>query len=140
MSAAPLAGLGIANRQIASVHRSPVQLSDCSLGCLAGHVHEPEPLGSAGPLVHDHRCLLDVPISAEEVGDVLFTVVNVARKLGVDAEVALRDACTKFSRRFEAMEVAAAAAGTSLEELETDDMERLWHDAKQGEPAPGADE
>jgi MazG family protein len=77
---------------------------------------------------------------AEEVGDVLFTVVNVARKLGVDSEVALRDACDKFARRFAVMEAAAAAAGTSLEQMETSQMERLWHDAKQGERADGADE
>jgi tetrapyrrole methylase family protein/MazG family protein len=75
---------------------------------------------------------------AEELGDVLFTMVNVARKLGVDSEIALRDACDKFSGRFSAMERAAAAAGTSLDELDTADMECLWHDAKQEERADDA--
>jgi uncharacterized protein YabN with tetrapyrrole methylase and pyrophosphatase domain len=75
---------------------------------------------------------------AEEVGDVLFTMVNVARKLGVDAEIALRDACDKFIGRFVAMESTAHAQGTSLEALSTDEMERLWHDAKEEERADGA--
>jgi tetrapyrrole methylase family protein/MazG family protein len=75
---------------------------------------------------------------AEEVGDVLFTMVNVARKLGVDAEIALRDACDKFTRRFVAMERRAEADGVSLEALGTDQMELLWHDAKEEERADGA--
>lgn len=78
------------------------------------------------------------PHVAEELGDVLFTMVNVARKLGVDAEIALREACDKFSRRFTAMENAATAAGRGIRELGTDEMERLWHDAKQEERADSA--
>lgn len=70
---------------------------------------------------------------AEEVGDVLFTVVNVARKYGVDAEIALRDACEKFVRRFDALEEAARAGGVPLEEMPLQDMERLWQDAKRRE-------
>jgi tetrapyrrole methylase family protein/MazG family protein len=72
---------------------------------------------------------------AEEVGDVLFTVVNVARKLGVDSEIALRDACDKFARRFSAMERAASGRGEDITAMSTDEMERLWQDAKQEERA-----
>lgn len=64
---------------------------------------------------------------AEEVGDLLFTVVNLARHLKVDPEMALRDANAKFRRRFGAMERTNAAPldGLSLEKLE-----ELWAEAK----------
>ena len=53
----------------------------------------------------------------EEVGDVLFAVTALARKLGVDAEVALRSTIRKFVRRFEEMQARAAADGVKLEDL-----------------------
>ncbi len=59
----------------------------------------------------------------EEVGDLLFAVVNYARKLGVDAEAALRDANIKFARRFAAME---ERAGGSLSGLSLDTQESHW--------------
>jgi ATP diphosphatase len=59
----------------------------------------------------------------EEVGDLLFAVVNYARKLGVDAEGALRDANLKFARRFAAME---DRAGGSLAGLSLDEQEDHW--------------
>ena len=64
----------------------------------------------------------------EEIGDLLFAVVNYARHLGVDAEAALRSANAKFERRFKSMEDQAgdAFAGLSLEEKEA-----LWQRAKQ---------
>ena len=68
---------------------------------------------------------------AAEVGDVLFTVVNVARKLGVDAEIALRDACDRFGDRFTEMEREAKDGGRDLTAMGADDMERLWQDAKE---------
>lgn len=67
---------------------------------------------------------------ADEVGDVLFTVVSVARKLGVDAEIALRDACARFRARFDAMEDAAGAQGAPIASFSLDELERLWQDAK----------
>jgi len=51
----------------------------------------------------------------EELGDLLFTVVNVARKMGIDAETALRRTCEKFAGRFEEMERASSGGGAALE-------------------------
>lgn len=67
----------------------------------------------------------------EEIGDVLFTVVNLARKLGVQAELALRGTNTKFRHRFAVME--ASAGGRALHTLPSDEMEQLWTVAKQRE-------
>jgi tetrapyrrole methylase family protein/MazG family protein len=71
----------------------------------------------------------------DELGDVLFTMVNVGRKMGVDSEQALRGTCAKFIRRFSEMERFAAEQGRSLEEMSIDDMEALWRRAKEGERA-----
>jgi MazG family protein len=69
----------------------------------------------------------------EEVGDLLFAATNLARKLGVDAESALREANAKFERRFRGMEAIAAARGLAFESLSLSDQERLWHEMKQRE-------
>lgn len=66
----------------------------------------------------------------EEVGDLLLAVVNYARHLGVDAESALRDANTKFARRFAAME---DRAGGSLAGLSLDAQESHWLAVKESE-------
>lgn len=63
----------------------------------------------------------------EELGDLLFAVVNWARKLGVDPEAALRRANSKFEKRFKAME---AEAGDTFEALDLDAKEALWQNAK----------
>jgi MazG family protein len=69
----------------------------------------------------------------EEVGDLLFAAANLARKLEVDPEAALRAANAKFERRFRAMESLAATAGTGLEGLDLAAQEKLWQAVKQGE-------
>ncbi len=69
----------------------------------------------------------------DELGDVLFTVANLARKLGLEPEACLRQANDKFSRRFEAMEQAAETAGSSFAELDLEAMEQLWRDVKRQE-------
>jgi len=66
----------------------------------------------------------------EEVGDLLFAATNLARKLGVDAEAALREANAKFERRFRGMEALAAARGLVFESLSLDEQERLWQEMK----------
>jgi tetrapyrrole methylase family protein/MazG family protein len=66
----------------------------------------------------------------EELGDVLFSFVNLSRALGVDAEGAMRDANAKFYRRFAFMERRAERAGKSLNDLSLDELEELWQLAK----------
>ncbi len=65
-----------------------------------------------------------------EFGDLLFALVNVARKEGIDAESALRASTAKFRHRWAAMEDAAAASGVVLEELSTEELNNLWDAAK----------
>lgn len=66
----------------------------------------------------------------EEVGDLLFTGVNVARFLGVDPEVALKGANRKFKQRFQWMESAAARECVRLADLPRQRMEQLWNESK----------
>jgi MazG family protein len=68
------------------------------------------------------------PAVEAELGDLLFTVVNLGRHLGVDAEMALRGCNLRFRERFRAMEMASARP---LEELSLDELEALWIGAKQ---------
>ena len=66
----------------------------------------------------------------EELGDLLFSVAQAARHLGVDAEAALREASAKFERRFRDMEAQLAAQGRSVSEASPDALEALWSQAK----------
>ena len=68
----------------------------------------------------------------DEVGDLLFTAVNVARYLKVDPETALKRANAKFRERFGSIEKSLAARGRSFEEAGLDEMEELWQRAKRG--------
>lgn len=70
------------------------------------------------------------PEIEEEVGDLLFAGVNVARFVGIDPEIALKKANRKFKRRFEWMESAAAREGRRLAELPRERMEDLWNESK----------
>ena len=67
------------------------------------------------------------PAVEAELGDLLFTVVNLGRHLGVDAEMALRECNLRFRHRFSEMELAAPRP---LEELSPDELEALWAQAK----------
>jgi XTP/dITP diphosphohydrolase/ATP diphosphatase len=71
-----------------------------------------------------------------EVGDLLFTAVQLARHLHVDAEMALRGTSARFRERIARMERAAAGRGQQLKELKPEELEALWTDAKSatGEP------
>lgn len=66
----------------------------------------------------------------EEVGDLLFAVVNTARLCGIDSEEALREANAKFVRRFKTMEHLAGERGKSLTDYTLDGLEELWQQAK----------
>jgi tetrapyrrole methylase family protein/MazG family protein len=70
------------------------------------------------------------PHAAAEFGDVLFSLVNVARKEGIDAESALRATCRKFRARWAIMEQSAQMAGKQLFEYSTEELEELWQVAK----------
>jgi MazG family protein len=76
----------------------------------------------------------------EELGDALFTLVNLGRKLDVDAEEALRAANAKFERRFRHMETLARSRGRALEELSPAEWDVLWNESKisqRGPQSPG---
>jgi MazG family protein len=72
----------------------------------------------------------DAAAIRDELGDVLFTVVNLTRALGIDAEGAMRDANDKFYRRFTFMERHAAGDGRHLGDLDIAELEKLWQLAK----------
>jgi len=66
----------------------------------------------------------------EEIGDLLFCAINIARFLGVDPEIALKKANRKFKQRFQYMEAAAAREGHRLAQLSRERMEELWDESK----------
>jgi uncharacterized protein YabN with tetrapyrrole methylase and pyrophosphatase domain len=67
---------------------------------------------------------------ADEVGDLLFSAVNVARKLGVDPESALKAANRKFRRRFRYVEEKLREQGSAPAEAGLERMDALWNEAK----------
>ena len=77
---------------------------------------------------------------AEEIGDLLFAVTNLARKLGVDAEAALRDANVKFARRFRHVEARARADGVPLAEAGLERLDGYWNEIRARERHASAGE
>ena len=75
---------------------------------------------------------------ADETGDLLFALVNLARHVGADPELALRGTNAKFERRFGYIERALAAQGRSLESASLEEMDALWNEAKGAEVAPSS--
>ena len=83
--------------------------------------------------VRELRAALDAGDSegtAEELGDLFFSLVNLSRHLKLDAESALRHASIKFEQRFMTMETIAAGDGVDLADLDQDQLEALWEQAK----------
>jgi len=73
----------------------------------------------------------DSPETVEdEMGDLIFAVTNLARKLGVDPELALRKTNNKFTKRFKHIEKKAELSGHDISNLSLDEMEEHWQDAK----------
>ena len=71
------------------------------------------------------------PEPADELGDLLFAVVNLARKLGIDPRAALEDANAKFTRRFSALETLAQARGVELGRASLAALDQLWDEVKE---------
>jgi len=69
----------------------------------------------------------------DEVGDLLFSIANIARKLGVNAEEALQSSNRKFISRFESMERTVRSDGRNLDQLTLEQMDSLWDEAKAAE-------
>ena len=72
----------------------------------------------------------DADATEDEIGDLLFVAANLARRLSVDPEQALRRANAKFERRFRAMEAAASDAGVDFASLSLDEQEAYWQGVK----------
>ena len=66
----------------------------------------------------------------EEFGDVLFSLINYARFLQVDAETALEKTNKKFLKRFQLMEIAAKKSGNNLADLNLEEMDKIWNEIK----------
>jgi MazG family protein len=92
-----------------------------------GEVEECARQGEAGRAAAHH-----------EIGDLLFAVVNLARKLDVDAETALGDASRRFTSRFEHIEDRLRAMGRTPSESNLEEMDALWNEAKERERQRGA--
>lgn len=84
-----------------------------------------------------HEAGLGAAALEDELGDVLFSCVNLARHLGLDAEGAARAACRKFERRFRHLEEALAREGRAVADAGPEELDRLWGAAKAA--APGED-
>lgn len=69
----------------------------------------------------------------EEIGDLLFAVVNLARKLGIDPDAALARANEKFKSRFEGVEKLAKKRGISVRESSLEELDKLWDEVKGGQ-------
>jgi tetrapyrrole methylase family protein/MazG family protein len=69
----------------------------------------------------------------EEIGDLLFSAVNIARFVNVNPERALDKANNKFLNRFEMLEKEAAGNGKALEDMSLEEMDKLWELVKQSE-------
>jgi tetrapyrrole methylase family protein / MazG family protein len=80
----------------------------------------------------------DAGRTEEEMGDLLFAAVNLARFLHVDPEIALKKANAKFSSRFRRMEELAAKSGKALADVPREQMEEFWETAKRAEKGDAA--
>jgi tetrapyrrole methylase family protein/MazG family protein len=74
-----------------------------------------------------------VKMIKEEIGDLLFAIVNVSRKLDIDAEEALQNATSKFMRRFKEIELHARKSGRHISKLTLPEMDAVWNDIKKRE-------
>ena len=104
----------------------------------SGAASRATPAAAQAPVGTRHAVPASLHIE-EEVGDLLFAAVNVARFLGADPEIALKKANRKFQTRFQWMEAAASAEGGRLADLPRERMEELWNLSKLQQPLDAAD-
>jgi tetrapyrrole methylase family protein/MazG family protein len=93
----------------------------------------PDKLGVVDKINEECHELLnarDLASRSDELGDLLFAVVNLARHFDIDAESALRETNTRFRKRFAHIERSARLQGRALSDLSLDEMESLWQEAK----------
>lgn len=129
------------HRILAGVPPGPALARAQKLGAKAGKVGFDWPgwEGSFAKVEEEVREVADAARAGDaqamhhEIGDLLFAVVNVARKLGVDAENSLIDASTRFQRRFEIVEDSLADRGKTPATSTLEEMDALWDDAKRRE-------
>lgn len=127
-----------ANRVLAGVKPAPALARAQKIGAKAGKVGFDWPgwEGSFAKIeeevgeVREAITSQDAAAIHHEIGDLLLAVVNVARKVGVDAEQAMVDATTRFQRRFEFVEDRLADRGKTPQSSDLTEMDALWNDAK----------
>lgn len=90
-----------------------------------------EEVGELAEALEEH----DADAVADELGDLLFAVANVARKAGVDAETAMEATNAKFRRRFAHIERVVAGSGRPFGDWTLDELEAVWRQAKAAEPS-----
>jgi ATP diphosphatase len=86
-----------------------------------------------GELEHEIEKKADKNFLEDELGDVFFAVINLARKLDINPETALRSTNRKFERRFRGIESTLAAGGRALSDASLDEMEEIWKKIKKEE-------
>jgi MazG family protein len=106
----------------------PIQKVEEELLEVRDELKQSPPSASAGPVYDDAHARLE-----EEIGDLLFAVVNLSRKAGVHPALALDKANVKFARRFGAVEEIAAARGFKPGEASLEQLDALWDEVKDGE-------
>ena len=84
----------------------------------------------ANPIIAAVRNMGDLRSAEEELGDLLFSVVNVSRLLGVNPEEALKGSTDKFIDRFGFIEERAIARGADIESMTLEEMNEIWEEAK----------
>jgi MazG family protein len=130
------------DRALAGVKPAPALARAQKIGAKAGKVGFDWPgwEGSFAKIEEEVREVADAIRAADtaaihhEIGDLLFAVVNVARKVGVDAENALLDATARFQRRFEAVEDALVERNKTPQTSTVEEMDALWNEVKRREP------